>query len=38
MRYIGWAFMLCVLAGIADLIDFRLCIDWPGQCSIKEQK
>jgi hypothetical protein len=36
MRYLGWAFVLCTLAGMVDLIDFHVCIKGPGMCNIKE--
>lgn len=37
MRYIGWAFVTLMLAGMVGLIDFHVCIKQPGECSIKEK-
>jgi hypothetical protein len=45
MTYIGWAFVLCTLAGMVGLIDFHVyikgpevhvCIKGPGECRIEE--
>ena len=32
MRYLGWAFVLCALAGMVGLIDFYVCIKGVGEC------
>jgi hypothetical protein len=38
MRFLGWAFVLCTLAGMVGLIDFHVCIKGAGECQCIKEK